>query len=147
MNKIQELQNKFQKEIEEIIEDDPELQKVVRDEEEKIHKEQERKKVLELLQEIRGADETIQKIFLNGSCYKLCRILKAVYPSSKALYSHRDGHWITQIENEYYDINGRLKKEYIIEKSYEEHLEYEVSANIPTYTSNIGTSYNKYAEI
>jgi hypothetical protein len=147
MNKIEELQKRFQEEMEKLIENDPELQKIIRDEEERIHKEDSKRTIMNILKELRESDETIRKIFLNGSCYKLCKILKVIYPTSSALYSIQEGHWITRIGNEYYDINGRLKKEYVMEKSYEEHPEYEVSADIPTHTNNIGTSYNKYAEI
>lgn len=148
MNKIQELHEKFEKTVQDLIDSDPALQEHLEKEKEKYALEERRKKILDFLRELRSADEKIPKIFTEGSCFRLCKILKVIHPNAIALYSHREGHWVTEIEGEYYDIHGRINKGYISDKCYEKTSEeVQTSAYIHTHSNNIGTSYNKYAEI
>lgn len=103
--------------------------------------------ILSFLKELRESDESITKIYLEGSCFKLFKILKSIYSEAKALYSTKDGHWITEINGYYYDINGRIAQEYVQEKNYETtNNTNETSASIHTYSNQMGTSYNKYEE-
>lgn len=109
---------------------------------------QERKEqILQFLRELKASDEKIIKIYMYGSCFRLYKILKVLYPQAQALYSHSDGHWITKIDNYYYDINGKISEKYVEEKGYTVEPESEASAYIPTYSNAIGTHYNKYDEL
>lgn len=101
-------------------------------------------KIKNFIKQLRESDELVIKIFNNGSCYKLTKILKSIYPEAKALYSREDGHWLTKIENRYYDIGGEVNEDYVVEKGYEYLPQFEASADIPTYSSNVGVSYSKY---
>lgn len=107
----------------------------------------ERKRILNFLRELRESDELMIHIFSEGSCFRLYKILKTIYAEAKAMYSRIDGHWITEINGSYYDINGKISKKYIEEKNYETTDQTtETSASIPTYSNKKGTSYNKYEE-
>lgn len=109
--------------------------------------EETKKQIINFLRELKASDETIVKIYTYGSCFRLYKMLKVLYPQAQALYSHSDGHWITKIDKYYYDINGRISEKYVKEKDYILEPESESSAYIPTHTNNIGTHYNKYDEI
>lgn len=147
-NKIQELYQNFEKTVRDLIESDPSLQEHIRREEEQYLIEEKIKMILDFLRELRSADEKIPKIFTDGSCFRLFKILKVIYPDAIPLYSHRDGHWVTEINGQYYDIHGRINEQYIEDKCYEKTSEgTQVSAYIHTQSNNIGTSYSKYAEI
>lgn len=105
---------------------------------------QDENKVTNFLKQLRESDELMIKIFNNGSCYKLTKILKSLYPTAEALYSREDGHWITRIDDSYYDIGGRVSKEYVSDKDYKYLPQFEASADIPTYSNNVGVVYSKY---
>ena len=104
-------------------------------------------KILKFLQELKSADATIPRIFLEGSCFRLYRILEVLFPEAEPLYSDRDGHWITKIDEEYYDINGRLSYGYVRDKEYTFRGEVnKASAYVHTHSNNLGTPYEKYIE-
>lgn len=104
-------------------------------------------KILKFLQELKSADSTIPRIFLEGSCFRLYRILEVFYPEAEPLYSDMDGHWITKIDGEYYDINGRLSPKYVEDKEYCFRSEVnKASAYVHTHSNNLGTPYEKYTE-
>lgn len=105
--------------------------------------------VLQFLRELRDSDSRMQKIFLEGSCFRLYCILKTIYPNAEPYYSQVDGHWVTKIDGSFYDINGKLSEEYINHKKYEHETKTVIlaSAYIPTASNQIGTSYRKYEEI
>lgn len=134
MNKIEQLQQKFEQEVREFTE-----QEILEAEAEK--------KIIDFLYELRSADDTILNIFMNGSCYRLCKILLCMYPDATPLYSLREGHWVTKIGNKHYDIGGQISYDHIIEKGYEPHPEYRVTAYIPTHSNKIGVNYTKYAKV
>lgn len=134
----------IEKEINELVNSEiPKLQEYVRE----VIKENEKKKILNFLRELKASDETIARIFLKGSCFRLYKILKVIYPQAQALYSHSDGHWIVKIDEYYYDINGKISEKYVEDQEYKTEPESEISAYIPTHTNNIGTYYNKYDEL
>lgn len=97
------------------------------------------------LQELKSAYYLNGEIFMEGSCFRLYKILKTIFPDAEPYYSQLDGHWITKINGEYYDING------CIDEKYKEFKNYELvtcnitlkSAYIPTYKGQ-STSYSKY---
>lgn len=104
--------------------------------------------ILKFLKELRNADATIPRIFLEGSCFRLCKILQIIYPEAIPMYSQKDGHWVTKIQEEYYDINGMLSKEYVRDKEYSEQNEItKESAYVHTHSNQLGTPYSKYKKI
>lgn len=74
--------------------------------------------VKEFLKELRDSADIQFKIFTEGSCFRLYKILKVIFPTAKAYWSDLDNHCITRIGKEYYDIGGLVKKSYIKGRSY-----------------------------
>lgn len=147
MNLIEKLQDKFQKDLEDIIEKNPDLQEQVRAQEQEYLDLEEKKKILRFLKELKYADETIPKIFLQGSCFRLYSLIRIVWESAEPYYSYHDGHWVIKIGESYYDINGEIAPEYIHDKSYVKGDPIsEASAYIHTHSNNLGTVYSKYKE-
>jgi len=72
----------------------------------------------EFLKELRDSADIQFKIFTEGSCFRLYKILKVVFPEAKAYWSDLDNHCITKINGEFYDIGGAVKKSYIKDRSY-----------------------------
>lgn len=70
------------------------------------------------LEELRNSADIQFKIFTEGSCFRLYKILKVIAPKAEAFWSDLDNHCITRIGKEYYDIGGRVKKSYIKGRSY-----------------------------
>lgn len=143
-NIITDLNNKYNKEFQELIDNNSELRDFVEGEQKEFHIRESQDRTINFLKQLKESDETIIHIFNNGSCYKLCKILKTLYPSANALYSREEGHWITEIDGGYYDIGGKINVQYVIDKAYENLPELEASADIPTFTNNIGVVYGKY---
>jgi len=61
--------------------------------------------IIQAIRESFGASITI---YTSGNCYQLYEILKTVFPRAKAYES--GGHIYTKIEDRFYDIRGKLKK-------------------------------------
>ncbi|MBD8498785.1 hypothetical protein [Paenibacillus arenosi] len=64
---------------------------------------------VEFLTELRNSDTFIADIYMKGSCYKLFRILKLLYPHSIPYKCGNENdyyHVITSIDNVFYDIKG-----------------------------------------
>ena len=115
---------------------------------EKLEKDERKKQILAFLRELKASDETIPNLYLYGSCFRLYSILKTLYKQAVPYYSVRDGHWVTEIDGNFYDINGRLTQTYVEEKEYKQGNASETaSAYVHTYSNNLSTSYNKYEEI
>lgn len=74
--------------------------------------------ITEFLKELRDSADIQSKIFTEGSCFRLYKILKTIHPKAKAYWSDVDNHCITKIEGEFYDIGGLIKKSYALDKSY-----------------------------
>lgn len=101
--------------------------------------------ILNLLKQLKDSFPDAQKVYTEGSCFRLYLILNTIFPNCKPYYSEIDGHWITKIGNDYFDINGQLNEEYVEFKKYEL-VESEVilnSAKVLRYGEG-GGSYNKY---
>lgn len=105
-------------------------------------------RILRMLAELRESADEIFTIFTSGSCFRLYLILKALFPEAVACYSHRDGHWITKINERYYDIGGEIDPTFAIGNEYKETTDPTCleSAKIPRYsTTNPRTAaYSKY---
>tara|TARA_R110000851_G_scaffold96879_1_gene210100 strand:- start:69 stop:392 length:324 start_codon:yes stop_codon:yes gene_type:complete len=70
------------------------------------------------LKELRDSADIQSKIFTKGSCFRLYKVLKVVFPDAKPYWSDIDNHCITKIEGEFYDIGGIIKKSYMKESGY-----------------------------
>ena len=70
------------------------------------------------LKELRDTADIQSKIFTQGSCFRLYKVLKVISPKAQAYWSDIDNHCITKIEGEFYDIGGIIKKSYIEENGY-----------------------------
>lgn len=70
------------------------------------------------LKELRDSADIQQHIFTRGSCFRLYMILKTIFPKAVAYWSDLDSHCITKIGDEFYDIGGVIKEEYITSSSY-----------------------------
>ncbi len=101
--------------------------------------------LINFLKELKHSYHKNEIIFTQGSCFRLYSILKTIYEEAVPYYSHLEGHWITQIDGKFYDINGEICSEYAADKKYEkeENTTVLTSAYIPTYKRQ-STSYNKY---
>ena len=64
-------------------------------------------KVLAFISQFDGA----QDVFLNGCCYWFAHILQTRF-SGEILYEPSDGHFVTRIDGELYDISGKVTNEY-----------------------------------
>jgi hypothetical protein len=71
-----------------------------------------------LLKELRDSAEIQYNIFTKGSCFRLYRILKLIYPSAIAYWSDRENHCITQIGQKFYDIGGEIHAEHMKREGY-----------------------------
>lgn len=60
----------------------------------------------ELIELIRNSFEGSVLVYTRGSCYKLYKILKALYPSAIGYYN--SDHVITEIDGKFYDITGEV---------------------------------------
>lgn len=102
-------------------------------------------KITEFLKELKHSYHKNEIIYTQGSCFRLYSILKTIFPEAVPYYSILEGHWITEIDGKYYDINGEINSEYIADKKFEKVEDSTIlsSAYIPTYKRQT-TSYNKY---
>lgn len=97
------------------------------------------------LKELKYSYSENERIYTEGSCFRVYIMLKILFEEAKPYYSELDGHWVTKIRDKFYDINGEISKEYIGNKNYE-HITDDVklqSAYLPTY-KGVGVSYKKY---
>lgn len=101
--------------------------------------------ILDFLKELKYSYHLNAKIYTEGSCFRLYKIFKNIYPQSNPYYSHIEGHWITEIDGKYYDINGEIEKSYVGAKEYYLITDEIIltSAYVPTYKGQC-SSYKKY---
>lgn len=72
----------------------------------------------QFLKELRESADIQYSIFTNGSCFRLYKILKIVFPEVEAYWSDMDRHCIVNYKGEFYDIGGIMSKTYVKSKSY-----------------------------
>lgn len=103
--------------------------------------------IINFLKELKQSFPDAQKVFMEGSCFRLHLILKTIFPSAIPYYSTIDGHWIIKIDGSFYDINGRISECYVRDKEYEAVVDSVIleSAKVPTYKGQ-SVSYSKYEE-
>lgn len=100
---------------------------------------------INFLKELKSSYHKNELIYTEGSCFRLYSILKTIFPQANPYYSIIEGHWIVEIDDKFYDINGEICFDYVQHKKYEKVTDETVltSAYIPTYKRQ-STSYNKY---
>jgi len=74
----------------------------------------------EFLKELKSSYHKNEMVYTEGSCFRLHSILKTLFPQAKPLYSILEGHWITEIDSRYYDINGEINADFAQQKEYRE---------------------------
>ena len=101
--------------------------------------------IVEFLKELKSSYHKNEMVYTEGSCFRLYSMLKAIYPKAKPFYSILEGHWITEIDDKFYDINGEINSDFAQQKEYREVTDKTTlsSAYIPTYKRQC-SSYNKY---
>lgn len=75
-------------------------------------------KIEQFLEHLRNSADIIHNIFMTGSCFRLFLMLKSLYPEAEAYWSDRDSHTLTYIDNKFYDIGGKVSKEYVEKLGY-----------------------------
>lgn len=102
-------------------------------------------RTIKFLKELKSSYHKNEIIYSKGSCFRLFCILKLLFEEAKPFYSESDGHWITEIEGSFYDINGEIDQEYVKLREYREITDSVTltSAYIPTYKRQT-TRYDKY---
>ena len=68
--------------------------------------------VLELIETIRSSFGGSIAVYTCGNCYQFYEILKVIFPDVIAYES--GGHVYTKIHDNFYDIKGKLDKDYIL---------------------------------
>lgn len=105
-------------------------------------------KVEIFLKELRESSDLIYVIFIDGSCFKLFKILSTVFKDCKAYWSDKDFHCIVEIDNEFYDIGGKLSKKYVTDRKYfrikDRNLKYYDLYKHTDKTNNRSVNINKY---
>lgn len=48
------------------------------------------------------------EVFTNGNCFKLYLLLRTIYPQAQPYYRISVGHVYTEIDGDYYDIEGKV---------------------------------------
>lgn len=100
---------------------------------------------IEFLKELKYSYFENDRVYTEGSCFRLFKIIKAVEKNANPYYSHLDGHWIIEIKDRFYDINGEISGEYVQAKEYAliEDQKMLSSAYVPTYKGQCA-GYGKY---
>ena len=99
---------------------------------------------LDVIRELKHATPTMEAVFTLGSCYKLYKILKVIYPDAIGYYSDKEGHWITFIKDKFYDINGQIHPEFVKDMDYRQQDDIVHQSADVAYYDGPGVYYNKY---
>ena len=101
--------------------------------------------ILNFLKELKYSYHLNEKIYTEGSCFRLYKIISAIFNNAEPFYSSIDGHWVTRVGDKYYDINGEISKQYVEDKRYEKEISEIIlsSAYVPRYEGQ-SCSYGKY---
>ena len=68
-------------------------------------------------------EDSLIRVFTEGNCYHFAVILKNIYPEGRIIYSQSLGHFLLEIDEEYYDITGKVDAD-ILDKAYFDTLYY-----------------------
>lgn len=67
-------------------------------------------KILSIIKAIRESFGGSVGIYTQGNCYQFYEILKTIFPEAEAYET--GGHVYTKIDDQFYDIRGKLEKDY-----------------------------------
>lgn len=76
--------------------------------------------LLTLLTAIRESDTLMPHIYLNGGCYQLYKVLKAVYPTAVLVINEQENHVCANIDGVNYHILGVCNEEEFTEATPEQ---------------------------
>lgn len=62
--------------------------------------------IIAFLDELRDSFPNCVEVYTQGSCFRLFRILKTIWPEAECWYDYN--HAITRIDNRFYDIRGEV---------------------------------------
>lgn len=66
----------------------------------------EKSNILEFLDLLKNSFDGADRVYTEGSCYRLYLILKHLYPDASPMYDPVVGHVYSEINGYIYDING-----------------------------------------
>lgn len=103
-------------------------------------------KILKFLAYLRDSHHSQRDIFTQGSCFYLFLILNSLFLAAEAWYSDMDGHYIVKLEDNYYDIGGKIDSNYIEGRKYKKvtNVKQLESSKLHKYGDKTGVSYSKY---
>ena len=64
---------------------------------------------IDIINVMRNSDSYIEDIYLNGGCYQFYKILKTIFPGAQPYINERKDHIATLIDNNLYDITGKVE--------------------------------------
>ena len=67
-------------------------------------------KIINIIKTIRESFGGSVAIYTQGNCYQFYEILKSIFPEAEAYET--GGHVFTKINDQFYDIRGKLEKDY-----------------------------------
>lgn len=67
----------------------------------------------------KGSPNEFREIYISGACYKLYELLKYIFPNAKAYFTKERNHIITKIDDDFYDINGKVRSRYLYSGKYD----------------------------
>ncbi len=78
-----------------------------------------------------------EQVYTRGSCIMFYRILKTIYSEALPFWSKKASHCITKINNNYYDITGKVKKtsDYILD-DVESYTSFPIATSFPIQKNN-----------
>jgi hypothetical protein len=65
---------------------------------------------LHLIEAIRNSFPDARKVYTEGGCFELFKILRTVFPDAEPYYDEIEGHVITLINGKFYDITGQVRR-------------------------------------
>lgn len=77
-------------------------------------------KIEKFLKELRDAGDIIYIVFTEGSCFRLYSILNELFENAVPYWSDIDNHCIVKVDDSFYDIGGKVSKNYIRDRGYYE---------------------------
>lgn len=63
-----------------------------------------------LIEAIRNSHPDMQKLYMEGQCYNFHLIIKSLFPEAECYYNQIEGHILTRLGGEYYDIRGMMEE-------------------------------------
>lgn len=104
-------------------------------------------KILNFLKELKYSYKKNEEIYTQGSSFRLWKMLNILF-DAEPYYSQSDVHWISKINNKFYDINGEITENYVKSNKYLKITEKTIleSAYVQTHKKQTKPQHNKYSK-